>query len=61
MRKAFIEVLCELASSDDRILLMTGDLGYMALEPFRERFPRRFINAGVAEQNMIGVDRKSVV
>ena len=55
MRKAFIEVLCELASSDDRIVLMTGDLGFMALEPFRERFPRRFINAGVAEQNMIGV------
>ena len=55
MRKAFIEVLCELASSDDRIVLMTGDLGFMALEPFRERFPHRFINAGVAEQNMIGV------
>jgi len=44
-----------LASSDDRIVLMTGDLGFMALEPFRERFPCRFINAGVAEQNMIGV------
>ena len=55
MRKAFIEVLCELASSDDRIVLMTGDLGFMALEPFRDRFPSRFINAGVAEQNMIGV------
>jgi len=55
LRKAFIEVLCELASSDDRIVLMTGDLGFMALEPFRERFPHRFINAGVAEQNMIGV------
>src|SRR5580658_5991584 len=34
---------------------MTGDLGYMALEPFRDRFPDRFFNAGVAEQNMIGV------
>jgi transketolase len=34
---------------------MTGDLGYMALEPFRERFPERFFNMGVAEQNMIGV------
>jgi transketolase len=36
-------------------MLLTGDLGYMALEPFRERFPQRFLNAGVAEQNMIGV------
>jgi transketolase len=55
LRTAFIETLCQLASTDDRIVLMTGDLGFMALEPFRERFPRRFINAGVAEQNMIGV------
>ena len=55
MRKAFIAGLCELAAADERIVLMTGDLGYMALEPFRERFPQRFFNMGVAEQNMIGV------
>ncbi len=55
MRKAFIDGLCELANADERIVLMTGDLGYMALEPFRERFPKRFFNMGVAEQNMIGV------
>jgi len=55
LRKAFITSLCELAAVDDRIVLMTGDLGYMALEPFRERFPKRFFNMGVAEQNMIGV------
>lgn len=55
MRKTFVDVLCRLAAEDDRIVLLTGDLGYMALEPFRERFPRRFFNAGVAEQNMIGV------
>jgi transketolase len=55
LRKAFIASLCELAAIDDRIVLMTGDLGYMALEPFRDRFPCRFFNAGVAEQNMIGV------
>src|SRR5882724_10387688 len=34
---------------------MTGDLGHLAMEPFRERFPNRFLNVGVAEQNMIGV------
>ena len=55
LRKAFIASLCELAAADDRIVLLTGDLGYMALEPFRERFPQRFFNMGVAEQNMIGV------
>src|SRR6185437_14353504 len=55
MRQAFIRTLCELAAEDDRIVLLTGDLGYMAMEPFRDRFPERFINAGVAEQNMIGI------
>jgi len=55
VRKAFVETLCELASRDERVLLLTGDLGYMALEPFIEANPRRFFNMGVAEQNMIGV------
>lgn len=55
MRQAFVKALCELAASDERIVLLTGDLGYMALEPFRESFPTRFFNVGVAEQNMIGV------
>ena len=40
---------------DERIVLLTGDLGFAALEPFAERFPDRFFNAGVAEQNMVGV------
>jgi transketolase len=55
LRKAFIATLCELAAADDRIVLMTGDLGHLAMEPFREQFPRRFLNVGVAEQNMIGL------
>src|ERR1039458_6013339 len=55
MRKAFIDALTDLASADDRIILLTGDLGYMVMEPFRARFPDRFINVGVAEQNMIGL------
>lgn len=55
MRKAFVASLCELAANDDRIVLMTGDLGYMALEPFRDRFSKRFFNLGAAEQNMLGM------
>ena len=55
MRQAFVNTLCDLAAADERIVLLTGDLGYMALEPFRDRFPARFFNVGVAEQNMIGV------
>jgi transketolase len=55
MRTAFIETLCELAKRDERIWLLTGDLGYSVLECFASRFPDRFVNVGVAEQNMTGV------
>lgn len=55
MRGAFVRALVNLASGDPRILLLTGDLGYSVLEPFAEKFPERFFNMGVAEQNMIGV------
>lgn len=55
MRKAFSTTLAELGQTDNRILLLTGDLGFMALEPFADRFPERFINVGVAEQNMVGL------
>jgi transketolase len=55
MRGAFIRALTELAAHDPRVLLLTGDLGYTVIEPFAERFPTRFFNVGVAEQNMIGL------
>lgn len=55
MRTAFIETLMESAENDDRIWLLTGDLGYSVLEPFAARFPNRYLNVGVAEQNMTGV------
>ncbi len=55
MRNTFIKTLIELAERDERILLLTSDLGYMALEPFAEKFPKRFFNVGIAEQNMVNV------
>ena len=55
MRTAFLQTLLELAGQDDRIWLLAGDLGFSVLEPFAERFPKRYVNTGVAEQNMIGV------
>jgi len=55
MRTAFVRALADAAETDARIVLLTGDLGFMALEPFRDKFPDRFFNVGVAEQNMIGV------
>ena len=44
-----------LAEKDERIWLLTGDLGYSVLERFVTRFPGRYVNMGVAEQNMTGV------
>lgn len=55
MRTSFINTLHALAEADSRIELIVGDLGYGVVEPFAERFPTRFHNAGVAEQNMTGV------
>src|SRR5438874_9377638 len=55
MRTAFVDTLCELAERDDRIWLLCGDLGYSILERFADRFPERYVNVGVAEQNMTGV------
>jgi transketolase len=55
LRGAFIKALGELAERDHRILFLTGDLGFMAVEPFASKFQERFINVGVAEQNMVGL------
>jgi transketolase len=55
MRSAFATRLLDIAAADERVMLLTGDLGFAVLEPFAERFPDRFLNVGVAEQNMIGV------
>ena len=55
MRRAFVRALAQIAAEDERVLLLTNDLGYMALEEFRDRFPTRFLNCGVAEQNMVGL------
>lgn len=55
MRDSFVDALVGTAQTDERIVLITGDLGFGALDKFRDMFPSRFINAGVAEQNMISL------
>lgn len=55
MRTAFIENFMRLAEENSRMFLITGDLGFSVLEPFAEKYPDRFLNAGVAEQNMTGL------
>jgi len=55
VRGAFFRGLMDLAAQDDRIYLLVGDLGFGVVEPFIQKFPDRFVNVGVAEQNMTGV------
>ena len=54
MRNAFCAAMVAVAERPE-VVFLTGDLGFMALEPLRDALARRFINAGVAEQNMVGV------
>jgi transketolase len=55
MRTAFFNTLCDLASQQENITLVVGDLGFGVVEPFAKRFPSQYLNAGVAEQNMTGI------
>jgi len=52
MRNTFINKLIDLASINEKIILVVGDLGYSVVEQFQNKFPTRFFNAGIAEQNM---------
>jgi len=55
MRDAFVRTLMEEMSADDRIVLITGDLGFGVLRPVKAAFPDRLINAGIAEQGMVSM------
>jgi len=47
--------MLEHAERDERLIVITPDLGFSVWEPFRDRFPNRLINAGIAEQNAVGL------
>jgi len=53
MRNAFVNALIENATKDT--ILITGDLGFGVLSEFHNKFPKQYLNAGVAEQNMTSV------
>lgn len=55
MREAFVNELSRQARIDPQIVLITGDLGYGVLESFAEEFPKRYFNAGISEQAMMGM------
>ncbi len=55
MRDSFVATITDQLDKDEQVLLLTGDLGFGIFNDISDRFPERFINVGVAEQNMIGV------
>lgn len=55
MRDAFAQRLTKLAKKDSKIFLLSGDIGNKLFDKFKSNFPNRFINCGIAENNMIGV------
>lgn len=55
MRDAFSNTLVALAKADPNVLLLTGDHGYALFDVFRRECPNQYINAGIAEQNMVGM------
>ena len=55
MRAAFANEIEALSTVDERIVLLSGDIGNRMFDTFKEKFPDRFYNCGVAEANMTGM------
>lgn len=55
MRKPFIQTIEKLMEKDSRVILIYGDVGFSYMEPVIEKYPNQTLNAGIAEQNMMGM------
>lgn len=55
MRNRFAAELTAMADRDERVVLLSGDIGNRLFDDFKERHPDRFLNCGVAEANMMGM------
>ena len=55
MRNQISKTLVDFADKDDKLILLAGDIGFRIFDDFIKKFPDRFINCGIAEQNMISV------
>ena len=55
LRKSFWKLILERARLDKKVMVLVGDLGFSFFEKFRDELPKQFINAGIAEQNAIGI------
>ena len=54
MRRRFGKLINQLATKDDKIVLLVGDIGYGIFDDFRRQNPKKFFNMGICEQSLIG-------
>lgn len=54
-RGVFMETLEELVQTDDRIILIVGDVGFSYMAEFQKKYPKQYINTGVMEQSFMGI------
>ena len=55
MRNAFANEVTQLAKTDSRVVLLSGDIGNKLFDEFKGVDSKRFYNCGIAEGNMMGV------
>lgn len=55
MRTTFAKTILEAARKDNRVILLTGDLGFSVFEPMMQELPDQYMNCGITEQSMTGV------
>jgi transketolase len=55
VRNAFAAEITELARADERVVLLSGDIGNRLFDGYRDAHPERFHNCGVAEAAMMGI------
>ena len=53
MRRRFGKIIDKIAKSDDKVVLLVGDIGYGIFDDFRKNHPKRFFNMGICEQSII--------
>ena len=55
IRDAFFDEIYNYAVRDNDVVIITNDMDIFSLKKFKNDYPQRFINIGVAEQNMVNI------
>jgi len=53
MKQAFIDSLKKLMEKDNKVIVITADMGFTVFEKIQKKYPKRFFNTGITEQASI--------